>query len=225
MSDTPAPLSIQTFCLGQWQTNCYVLSVGRSCWIVDAGFEPEEMLDAVAQRGLDVEQVLLTHAHLDHIAGLHAVRHRYPDVPILIHTDEQEFLTDTRLNLSAAFVEPVVAPEATGFLSDGDALTLAGVNFNVLHTPGHSPGGVTFYAPDHGVAVVGDTLFAGSIGRFDFPTSDGPRLMQSINDKLMALPDGTRVLPGHGPETTIGQERASNPYLNVPAGKPDGLVG
>ncbi len=104
-----SPLTIQTFCLGQWQTNCYVLSVGRSCWIVDAGFDPEPMLDAIQQRGLKLEKVVLTHAHLDHIAGLHAVRRRYPDVPILIHADEQEFLTDTRLNLSAAFVQPVVA--------------------------------------------------------------------------------------------------------------------
>lgn len=224
MSETP-PLTIHAFCLGQWQTNCYVLSVGSSCWLVDAGFEPGEMLDALEERGLKLEKVVLTHAHLDHIAGLHDVRHRYPDVPILIHGDEEAFLTDTRLNLSASFVQPIVAPEAAGLLKDGDRLELGGLGFDVMHTPGHSPGGVTLFNPDHGVALVGDTLFAGSIGRFDFPTSDGPALMQSIQDKLMALPDETRVLPGHGPETSIGRERASNPYLNQPAGKPDGLVG
>lgn len=225
MSDPAAPLTIQTFCLGQWQTNCYVLSVGRSCWIVDAGFEPGEMLNAIKQRGLTLEQVVLTHAHLDHIGGLYQVRRAYPNVPILIHVDEQEFLTDTRLNLSAAFVEPVVAPEATRLLTGGETLELGGVRFEVRHTPGHSPGGITLYQPDHGVALVGDTLFAGSIGRFDFPTSDGDRLMQSIHEQLLSLPDDTRVLPGHGPETTIGHERATNPYLNLPAEKPDGLVG
>ncbi len=225
MPDPPGPLSIQTFCLGQWQTNCYVLSVGRSCWIIDAGFEPDAMLEAIEERGLQPEKVVLTHAHLDHIGGLHAMRHRYPDIPVLIHTDEQEFLTDTRLNLSAAFVEPVVAPEATGLMNDGDTLELGGVSFEVRHTPGHSPGGVTLVQHDHHIAIVGDTLFAGSIGRYDFPTSDGPRLIRSINEQLMVLPDETRVLPGHGPETTIGRERASNPYLNQPASNADGFVG
>ena len=217
MSD--APLKIQTFTLGQWQTNCFVLSVGQSCWIVDAGFDPEPMLDAIDQQGLSVQQVVLTHAHLDHIAGLHSVRHRYPDLPILIHADEQDFLTDTRLNLSAAMIDPVVAPEATGLLHHGEQLTLNGVAFEIRHTPGHSPGGITLVQPDHHFAIVGDTLFAGSIGRFDFPTSDGPRLMQSINEQLMSLPDDARVLPGHGPETTIGHERATNPYLRQPAPK------
>ena len=213
MSDQAPQLSIQTFCLGQWQTNCFVLSVGRSCWIVDAGFDPEPMLDAIATRGLRLEKLVLTHAHLDHIAGLNTVRRRHPNVPILIHADEQEFLTDTRLNLSAAFVQPVVAPEATDLLSDGDKLDLNGLAFEVRHTPGHSPGGITLVQHDHHLAIVGDTLFAGSIGRFDFPTSDGAQLMQSIHEQLLSLPDDTRVLPGHGPETTIGYERATNPYL------------
>lgn len=223
MSDTD--LRIQTFTLGQWQTNCYVLSVGKSCWIVDAGFAPEPMLSAIDRQGLRVEKVVLTHAHLDHIAGLHAVRHRYPDVPILIHADEEDFLTDTRLNLSAAIIDPVVAPEATGLLHHGEQLELNGVLFEIRHTPGHSPGGITLVQPDHHLAIVGDTLFAGSIGRYDFPTSDGPRLMQSISEQLLTLPDDFRVLPGHGPETSIGRERATNPYLNQPTGKPDGLVG
>lgn len=224
MSDA-GPLTIQTFSLGQWQTNCYVLAVGKACWIVDAGFEPGVMLDAIAERGLKVQQVLLTHAHLDHIAGLHAVRHRHPDVPILIHADEQEFLTDTRLNLSAAFVQPVVAPEAAGLLHHGQTLSLAGIDFEVRHTPGHSPGGVSFIQHEQHLAIVGDTLFAGSIGRYDFPTSDGPQLLASINEQLMPLPDQTRVLPGHGPETTIGHERATNPYINQPAGNADNLAG
>lgn len=225
MCDQGTHLGIQTFCLGQWQTNCYVLSVGRSCWIIDAGFDPEEMLDAIAERKLKLEKIVLTHAHLDHIAGLNEVRRRHPQVPILIHVDEQEFLTDTRLNLSAAFVQPVVAPEPTALLNHGDTLDLGGLGFEVRHTPGHSPGGITLYQPDHGVALVGDTLFAGSIGRYDFPTSDGPQLMQSISGQLMSLPDETRILPGHGPETSIGQERATNPYLNQPSGTRDGMVG
>ena len=218
-------MNIQTFTLGQWQTNCFVLSVGQACWIVDAGFDPEPMLDAIEAQGLKVEKVVLTHAHLDHIAGLHAVRHRHPDVPILVHADEEDFLTDTRLNLSAAIIDPVIAPEATGLLHHGETLELNGVPFDIHHTPGHSPGGISLIQHASNLAIVGDTLFAGSIGRYDFPTSDGPRLMHSIQSQLMTLPDETRVLPGHGPETSIGRERVLNPYLNQPAGEPDGLVG
>jgi len=225
MSQQPDPLTIQTFALGQWQTNCYLLSVGKACWIVDAGFDPAAMLDAIDLQGLEPQQVVLTHAHLDHIGGLHEVRHRHPDIPILVHAEEEAFLTDTRLNLSAGFVQPVVAPEATGRIGSGDTLELAGVRFEVRHTPGHSPGGISLIQHDLNIAIVGDTLFAGSIGRFDFPTSDGPRLMKSINEELLTLPDDMRVLPGHGPETTIGRERTANPYLNQPAGEPDGLVG
>lgn len=218
-------LSVQTFTLGQWQTNCFVLAVGKSCWIVDAGFDPEAMLDAIDAQGLEVEQVVLTHAHLDHIAGLHMVRHRHRDVPILIHADEESFLTDTRLNLSAAIAEPVVAPEATGLIHHGEQLELNGVAFEIRHTPGHSPGGITLIQHETNLVIVGDTLFAGSIGRHDFPTSDGPRLMQSINEQLMTLPDEMQVLPGHGPATTIGQERATNPFLNQPTASPDGFAG
>jgi len=216
-ASTQHDLAIHTFPLGAWQTNCYVVSVGDRCWIVDAGFEPAPMLDFIDEHGLTVEQVVLTHAHLDHIGGLHEVRQRHADVPILIHADETAFLTDTGLNLSAmAGVGPVVAPEATGTLAHGDTLTLAGQSFEVRHTPGHSPGGVTLIHHDTHAAIVGDTLFAGSIGRYDFPTSDGETLMRSIREQLMTLPDETRILPGHGPATTVGQERTSNPYLLQP---------
>ena len=213
----PTDLSIYSFALGQWQTNCYVLVVGKVCWVVDVGFEPTPMLDFIAEHELTVQQVLLTHAHLDHIGGLHALRERFPDVPILIHADETHFLTDTALNLSAmASIGPVVAPEATGTLAHGDTLQFAGHAFEIRHTPGHSPGGVSIIHHDSNTAIVGDTLFEGSIGRYDFPTSDGPLLMQSIREQLMTLPDQVRVLPGHGPATTIGQERKTNPYLLDP---------
>lgn len=208
-------LRIEGFSLGAWETNCYVAWTrdGGECLIIDAGYEPEPLLAFVDDRRLTPAQVVLTHAHLDHIGGLQEVRRRFPEVPIAIHEAEREFLTDTALNLSAYIGEPLVAPEATATLRHGDAVALSEHVFEVRHTPGHSPGNVCLYQPQAHVAIVGDTLFAGSIGRYDFPTSDGPTLMRSIREQLLTLPDNTRVLPGHGPETTIGRERRSNPYL------------
>lgn len=210
----PDSLHIKTFTLGDWGTNCYVLHTDSSaCWIVDAGFAPTPMLDYIDQQGLSPQQVVLTHAHVDHIAGLDAVRQRWPDVPILIHEAEQEFPTDIALNLSIVLEQPIIAPAPTNTLTHGQTLALDDHTFEVRHTPGHSPGGITLYSREHEMALVGDALFAGSIGRTDFPTSDHATLMQAIREQLLTLPDATRVLPGHGPETTIGQERASNPFL------------
>lgn len=206
-------MTIETFTLGEWMTNCYVVADGTACWIVDAGFEPEAMIDYVKRGGLTVEKIILTHAHLDHMAGLSDVHREYPKAPILIHSAEKDFLTDTFLNLSALIGMAIVGPDATGFLEHGQVLNLGSARFEVRYTPGHSPGGITLYCPQHEVALVGDALFAGSIGRTDFPTSDHELLMRSIREQLMTLPDETRVLSGHGPETTIGRERRSNPFI------------
>lgn len=215
-----AKLHIECFCLGDWQTNCYVVHAAdvvgtqsSACWIIDAGFEPESMLDYITERKLDPRAVVLTHAHVDHIAGLAEIHAAFPRLPILIHRDEAIFLTDPQLNLSAWLGEPIVAPAATGFLEPGRTITLADHIFEVRHTPGHSPGGVTLYHEASQVAIVGDALFAGSIGRTDFPTSDHATLIAAIHSQLMSLPDAVRVLPGHGPATTIGRERRGNPFL------------
>ncbi|MEM9883831.1 MAG: MBL fold metallo-hydrolase [Planctomycetota bacterium] len=212
--NNPNTLSITAFALGPFQTNCYVVTAPDGCaWLVDVGSDPAAMLDHVETQDLTVEKIVLTHAHADHIAGLGEAVERHPDALVLIHENETDFLTDTTLNLSAGFGFPVVAPEASGTLRHGDRLTLSGHTFEVRHTPGHSPGGITLYQAQDGVTLVGDTLFAGSIGRFDFPTSDGPALLRSIHAQLLTLPDETKVYPGHGPATTIGDERATNPYL------------
>ena len=208
-------VNIETFCLGAWQTNCYVVSVRgcERCWIVDAGFEADEMIDAIRRRGLTPNRLILTHGHLDHIAGVEAMRRVWRDLPIAIHETEADFLTDPELNLSVMIGESIVAPPASEFLSHGQTLTLGDVTFEIRHTPGHSPGGIAVYQPQSKVAIVGDTLFAGSIGRYDFPTSDGPTLFKSIREQLLTMPDDTRILPGHGPATTIADEQRHNPYL------------
>jgi len=209
-------LRIKAFTLGDFLTNCYVAHTDDgACWLIDVGMHPEPMVTYLREQGLTPDAVVLTHAHGDHIAGLWEVREHWPDVPILVHEAERGFLTDPMLNLSGMLGMPFLAPEATGTIEPGATLSLGAFSFEVRHTPGHSPGGITLYQPEEGVALVGDALFAGSIGRTDFPTSDDAALMRAIHEQLLTLPDATRVLPGHGPETTIGQERATNPFLQA----------
>lgn len=218
-AESPAgPLGeiVEAFTLGPFATNCYLVRAPGhgGCWVVDASWGAAAMTDRARALGLTPELVVLTHAHVDHIAGLDEVRSACPGVPVLLHSAEHGWLGDPALNLSAALEDaPVSMPPADGTLEDGQELTLGTHVWRVLHTPGHSPGGVSLYAPEIGVVLAGDTLFAGSIGRFDFPTSDEDALFASIREKLYALPDETVVLPGHGPATTIGAEKRSNPYV------------
>lgn len=225
---------VECVTLGPFETNCYVVSIpgdaARACWIVDASFEPEELIALIRGKGLRPVALVLTHAHVDHIAGIGEVRAAFPGLPILLHEAEREWLGDPVLNLSAMMAMDVTAPGPDRLLADGDRLELAGTTWDVLHTPGHSPGGITLHhAGWHGspsregshgsenraTALVGDTLFNGSIGRFDFPGSDEETLVRSIRDRLYALPDQTRVFPGHGPPTTIGREKRSNPFVRA----------
>ena len=196
-------------------TNCYVIEhvPSKRCWILDVGFDPQPLIQYVIDSGLEPLQVVLTHAHVDHIAGLGTVRNQWPQLAILIHDAEKGALGDPEANLSALLAEPISAPDASGGLTPGQIMELGDLAFEIRHTPGHSPGGITLYDASHRVALVGDTLFAGSIGRTDFPTSDHDQLIQAITMQLLTLPDDTRVLCGHGPPTTIGQERLSNPFL------------
>lgn len=206
---------VKSCTLGPWETNCYVVSLPDrpECWIVDVGFDPDPLIRLVRREGLSPVRIILTHAHLDHIAGVRDVLAELGPIPIAIHEAEADFLLDPDLNLSTFVEMNVTTPPADELLRDGQTLALDESQWRVLHTPGHSPGGITLYhAPSH-QAIVGDTLFAGSIGRYDFPTSDGATLMRSIRERLLAMPDETRVYPGHGSETTIGRERRSNPFL------------
>ena len=210
-------VTIDSFALGPFETNCLVVrdpaDPARACWIVDPGDGPEPVIEFVRRERLVPERIVLTHAHADHIAGLERVRRAFPGVPVLLHPEEHAFLSDPQLNLSAFVGVPVTCGAADVSLVEGDELRLGGSAWRVLHTPGHSPGSVSLVCDAAGEAIVGDTLFAGSIGRVDFPTSDPARMRRSLRDVLMALPDPVRVHPGHGPSTSIGAERRSNPFL------------
>jgi glyoxylase-like metal-dependent hydrolase (beta-lactamase superfamily II) len=189
---------------------------GGPCWILDPGLPPQarRILDHVRQKSLAIQAILLTHAHADHIAGIDEIRRAAGNVPVYLAHEEWPALSDPMENLSGLF--------GVGFATDvrdpldlpaQSSLDIDGVPFSVLDTSGHSPGGRTFYSAELGLAFVGDALFLGSIGRVDFPHSDGPRLLRNIRTHLLSLPDDTRVLSGHGPETTIGHERATNPFI------------
>ncbi|MFK7882789.1 MAG: MBL fold metallo-hydrolase [Phycisphaerales bacterium] len=209
---------IRAFALGPFQTNCFVIcqkdaQPGDPCWVADCGMEPQIMLDEIEKLGLVPEVVVLTHAHLDHIGGLFAFRSKFPDCPIWIHEAEEQWLTDPNLNLSARHGIEVTGPTPDRLLKDDDVLTLCGEPWEVRHTPGHSPGGISLVHQNSPVAIVGDTLFNGSIGRHDFPGSDFATLAKSIQEKLYTLAPETVALPGHGPVTQIGHEKLSNPFV------------
>jgi glyoxylase-like metal-dependent hydrolase (beta-lactamase superfamily II) len=211
---------IEQFPLGGFQTNCYVVRIpgevgaaGEPCWVIDPGEDPRRVIEHLRSAGLQPSHILLTHAHADHIAGLDAVSAAFPQAKVLLHSAEHPFLEDPQLNLSAFIGMPISVRGADGALADGDRLRLGSTEWRVLHTPGHSPGSVTLVCDAAGEALVGDTLFAGSIGRVDFPTSNPSHMHRSLHEVLMTLPDTVRVHPGHGPSTTIGAERRSNPWL------------
>lgn len=232
MSDPTGGVRVEGFTLGPFSTNCYVVHAppDRECWIVDASFSPSPMIERVRRLGLRPSLVILTHAHVDHIAGLDEVRRAFASPPegqgggplVAIHEAEAGFLEEPMLNLSGQYGVPFSTGGPDRALRGGQRLELGGTRWNVLHTPGHSPGGITLFweggSEDEGgeaapAAIVGDTLFAGSIGRADFPTSDEAALHRSIREVLYRLPDRTRVYSGHGPATTIGREKKSNPFV------------
>jgi len=201
--------------------NTYLVSTPREegvviGWAIDPGFPPaaDRLIDYAARHQVCVEKILLTHGHGDHIAGVDAVHAAHPEAQVGIAPGDQIMLTDPRANLSSLFgVDLVIRAPADLSLTPGLTLTLGPYSWQVLDTMGHSPGGISLYCPQAGQVFTGDALFPGSIGRTDFPGSNGRQLIANIRRNLLTLPDDTVVYAGHGPTTTIGIERKSNPFL------------
>lgn len=193
---------------------------GRTdCLLVDPGTEPELLIEEVDRHGLSPAAILITHGHGDHIAGNAACKARWPACPIVIGEHEAAKLTNPVLNLSAAFAMPVTSPPADVLVADEQVVEYAGFRLQVWQIPGHSSGHVVFYWADHQPPILfgGDVLFAGSIGRTDFPGGSFEQLAAGIHRRLFTLPDDTVVLSGHGEATTIGQEKRTNPFVGEAA--------
>lgn len=206
-------LKIDAFSLGPLQTNAYLLSIpGENKGVViDPGMNPQPLLKRV--QDMEIEAILLTHAHFDHIGGVDQLR-KLKGCPVYLHDAEAEWLTNPNRNGSSRWPDlggPIVTEPAEYALDEGQKLQLLGLTFQMLHTPGHSPGSISILHGKH--LFGGDVLFKMSVGRTDLPGGNNNDLLDSIHGKLFKLPDETIVYPGHGPRTTIGFEREHNPYV------------
>jgi glyoxylase-like metal-dependent hydrolase (beta-lactamase superfamily II) len=207
---------IETFPVGPLTCNCTILGdeVTREAMVVDPGDNIPQILSRLQKHGLTLRQIVVTHAHIDHVGGAAQLR-KLTGAPVIMNQQDLGLLGMMQMQAGWLGVPtPEVAPPDAS-AEDGLTVGLTTLPAQVLHTPGHTPGSICllFHFNDQHLLLAGDTLFAGSIGRTDLPGGNGQQILRSLRERLLALPDSTRVLPGHGPETTIGEERQSNPFL------------
>ena len=197
-------MKFKTVTVGLYEVNCTLAIDGADAWVVDPGADEETIEKAAEAEGAKIAGVLLTHAHFDHIGAIPGIKARFPDAPVYVHPSDEVMFGHPFNRLPPEYPS---FPKPAGVV-DARKFPLA----EVIETPGHTPGGVCYYFKEDGILLSGDTLFAGSVGRTDFPGGSMTTLVESLK-KLKALPDDTKVIPGHGPSTTIGEEKGSNPYL------------
>ena len=215
--ETPTSLLLDLVVSHMFQENAFIARrPSRSdCLIIDPGFDADQIIVFLEEKNVTPAAILNTHGHADHIAGNAALKRRWPQCPLCIGADDANKLTDPQANLSGPFGFGLTSPAADELLREGRGYSAAGFDLEILETPGHSAGHVVYLWKGQTPWVVfgGDLLFRGSVGRADFPDSDPRLLVRSIRTKLYSLPDDTVVYPGHGEETTIGEEKRYNPFV------------
>ncbi len=203
--------------VGPLQVNCFILADEKTkdAVVIDPGDDARDILKVINEKGLKVKYIVNTHAHFDHVGANKAVKEA-TGAELLLHEADLPVLATVSHQSRSFGMKPVASPPADRYVKHGDVITAGEVSLKVLHTPGHSPGGISLL--EQGMVFTGDALFAGSIGRTDFPGGDLLTLLRSIKTNLMTLPDDTKVFSGHGPASTIGEERRENPFLNEQSG-------
>ncbi len=203
---------IETIVVSPFETNCFLVAqdVGQACVIIDPGDEDEKIIERIDTNNLTPSAILLTHGHGDHIGAVEPLRDKYK-IPLYVGIGDEPLLASPSANMSAIFGHSIQCRAAEHSISDSDVLKIGNMEFVVFATPGHSPGGVCYYTGNR--LFCGDTLFYGSIGRTDLPGGSHSQLISSIQKSILSLPEDTICFPGHGPSTTVGEERRDNPFL------------
>ena len=205
---------LEMLTVGPFQENCFILGDEESGVgaIIDPGDEPARIAMAVEETGLEIGSIIVTHAHIDHVGAVAALAEEY-SCPVLMHVEAEPMLKELPTQAMMMGLRFGKVPAVDRHIEDGETLEVGELRLRSLYTPGHAPGHVALYIEDEGLVLSGDALFAGSVGRVDLPGGSMEVLMQSIEERLLTLPDETIVYSGHGPRTTIGNERTSNPFL------------
>jgi glyoxylase-like metal-dependent hydrolase (beta-lactamase superfamily II) len=200
--------------VGPLQCNCSIVGdeAAHEAMVIDPGDQIDDIMDIVARHGLTVKQIVITHAHIDHVGGAMKLKQR-TGAPVMLNQNDQALLKMMDMQAAWIGVRPPGPIAIDHSLKDADRLQVGKLDASVMHTPGHTEGSICLFFPDEKKLIAGDTLFAGSIGRTDLPGGSYEKIIDSLRLRVLELPDETVVIPGHGPETTIGEERESNPFL------------